>query len=159
MTELKVYVNGMLYLSGNPTGSPKKLFGSYYGSSTRIGEIGTVFCPDSDIHYPDLDIKIVKVEDGIETVLYNGTLNVKDFSISIIQKEIENLDDSLFEDDILENIKQKYLNQIEDIKMGLYCPLKSLDKIKISDEQNIHLFFRDLHRFGNCVEIAGITCD
>ena len=156
------YVNGKRYLSGptSSTGGTTRIMGSYFGSSTRIGTLdsGEVFSPGSNTPYPECHIRIVEVgNDGIENIVYEGIPDIKSYCISLIESEDKILSLLELSEEEITRFKEDKLKQILEVNAGTYCPLGGFHKMKLDSEQSVSLMFRDLHRWGGCVEISGFS--
>lgn len=159
MSQTICYIDGKQYLRGttSSTSVETRIMGSYFGSGTRLGEVGEVFSPGSQIPYPEHHIRIVEVgTDGIENIVYEGIPDIKSFCISLFETENETSLPVKFSEQEIAKLKDDKLKKIEKIKEGTYCPLSIFHMMKVG-ERNVSLMFRDLHRWGGKVEISGFS--
>lgn len=156
MTQTHIRVNSILYICGPTRPGITRIFGKYYGSSTRIGSIGEVYSPGSETPYPDVHLQIVEVsESGVENVVFDATFNVKDFCISLVTEM--QVQESFFSKEDMAKIQEHQQHNVDKIRAGTYCPLGEFDKMKLPGEHNVTVYFRALHRLGGNVEISSVS--
>lgn len=148
-----VYIDGHMYMKKPLEIIDDKVTirGSYYGSSTRIGEAGEVYNKKLTPQYPDKKIVIEEVyPDKLPVLVFSGTFNVLDYCISIASLQ------KLIFPDIKEH--ESIDKQITQIYEGTYCPIDNFSPEFVLDSSiNLTLRFRYLHRFGDIVEISTVS--
>ncbi len=157
MTMCNIYINGVLYLSGPVSPATRTTIrGSYYGSSSRIDPAGNVFTPEEG--YNTVLLRVVEVSTLLaDLTIFDGILNIQDFCVSVVEKNLSDLEKLRFSEEVLAPLRAANQEEIKQIKEGKSCPLGGLSKMPLGGEREVTVFFRDLHRFGGCVEIAGIS--
>lgn len=139
---VNIYIDGKPYLSDvvEPNNTVY-ICGKYFGSSTRIGCIGSVFVyPD----YINKNMKITETSEGKTTTIFDGEIDVKGFVETLEKKKSDIEAPDL---DILEEFDAPEITR-DTCYLGAFAPMKI--------SENISVYFRDLHRFNNEVEISGI---
>lgn len=167
MSITSVYINETLYLSDSTTDitcdGVTRIMGRYFGSSSRINEIGEVYKPDTATPYPDLHIRVVEEIAGVETAIYDGVFNAMEHCIEVVEGQTAHFI-TFFNNcnsDDKEKMIQSAIERGEEskakIRAGTSCPLQTMSTMTLTYSRNVTLHFRDLHRFGGAVEIAGVS--
>jgi hypothetical protein len=157
MRQTNVYINGVLYLSGDASPGPRTTIRhSYFGSSTRKGPAGNVFTPEDGFN--TVLLRVVEVsEEGADSTIFDGIIDVQGFCVSVAEKNLSDLDKFGFSEEDKVPIIAANQELVKQVKEGKACTLGSLSKMPLGGEREVIVFFRDLHRFGDCVEIAGVS--
>lgn len=159
-----MFIDGKEYLYGsfddklitNLTQSASKtsLRGSYFGSGTRINEAGTIWSPRTG--YQDKHIRIVEVNhDSTETVVFDGILNLMEFSLKLLLKEKDMLAKHHETPEQIEEYNAFYEEKIKKICSHEDCLINDFSTFEIPVGESVIIFgFRQLHRFGDDIEIS-----